>query len=159
MTEILARLIEKPVGPAFEFGGYRIARSLTHLEDLDVFTFRFRTYLEAGFIVNDSYSGEILRDEFDNVATQVVVRDSFGTLVGTARFVRPSNLGFHTEKLFEFDLPPINRQKIGEFGRLAIAGTHRGGDRIVMTAMLKAIFECMIESGSRREEQAQRSVG
>ncbi len=150
MSEVLARLIERPVGPSFDFGGYRVTRSATHLDDTEIFRFRYRVYLEAGFIVRDSFLSETLRDELDSVSVQVSVRDSFDNLVGVARFVRPSTLGFHTEKLFDFDFPPVLRERAGEFGRLAISGTHRGGDRIVMLAILKAVFESMIESRTTR---------
>jgi N-acyl-L-homoserine lactone synthetase len=148
LSEILARLIERAVGPSFDFGEYRVTRSTTHIDDIEIFRFRFSTYLEAGFILPQAFPDGILRDEFDSAATQIAVRDVSGLLVGTTRFVRPSRLGFHTERLFDLELPPINRNQMGEFGRLAIKANNRGGDRFVMLAMLKAVFECMIEVGT-----------
>lgn len=146
LSQILANLIETAVGPSFEFGGYRVTRSTTHLDELEIFQFRFKVFLESGFISKNDYQGELLNDEFDNAAVQIGVRDQNGVLVGTTRFVLPSNVGFHTERLFDFDLPPINRMQLGEFGRLAVRSTHRGGERLVMLALLKAVFECMIEN-------------
>ena len=148
LSEILARLIEQAVGPSFEFGEYRVTRSTTHLDDAEIFRFRFRVYLESGFIAPNDFPEEILKDEFDNAATQIAVRDRCGLLVGTTRFVRPSIVGFHTEKLFDFELPPVNRFHMAEFGRLAVRTNHRGGERFVMLAMLKAVFECMIDNGT-----------
>lgn len=148
MSEILARLIETAVGPSFEFGDYRVTRSTTHLDDLEIFRFRFSVYLESKFISSHDFEEKILTDEFDQSAIQISVRDRSGMLVGTTRFVRPSHVGFHTERLFDFDLPPIDRSRMGEFGRLAVRTTHRGGERFIMLAMLKAVFECMIENGT-----------
>lgn len=148
LSEILARLIETAVGPSFEFGEYRVTRSNTHIDDIEIFRFRFSVYLESKFISLQDFTEDVLTDEFDRSAIQIAVRDRSGMLVGTTRFVRPSHVGFHTERLFDFDLPPINRMRIGEFGRLAVRTTHRGGERFVMLAMLKAVFECMIENGT-----------
>ena len=148
MSDILARLIERPVGPSFELGQYRVTRSTTHTENQEVFEFRYQSYSEAGFILEQEFPSGKLEDRFDSVAAQIIVRSDAGNLVGSTRFVRPSALGFHTETLFDFDLPPIDRMRIGEFGRLAVSMDHRGGTRLVMLAMLKAVFECMIESGT-----------
>lgn len=148
MSEVLARLIEKPVGPSFEFGNFRVERAITHLENLEIFRFRYRVYLESGFISQDDFPEPVFRDEFDAVSSQIAVRDASGTLVGSTRFLGPSPLGFHTQKVFDIDLPAIDVARIGEFGRLAVRVDHRGGDRLVMLALLKAVFECMIDRGS-----------
>ena len=148
VSEALARLIERAVGPSFGFGGYRVSRSTTRAEDLEIFRFRYRIYMDSGFITRDSVPADALQDQFDPMAVQIAVRDSLGELVGAARFVRPSNLGFHTEQVFDFEFPPVPREQVGEFGRLVVADAHRGGERIVMVAVLKAVFECMIESGT-----------
>ncbi|MEZ4279436.1 MAG: GNAT family N-acetyltransferase [Myxococcota bacterium] len=146
MSEVLARLIELPVGPSFEFGAYRVTRSTTHLENLEIFRFRYRVFLESGFIAQNDYPSSSLTDEFDADATQIAVRDGHGQLVGVTRFVGPSRLGFHTQTVFDLELPPIDERRIGEFGRLAVHPDHRGSGRLVMMAMLKAVFECMIEN-------------
>lgn len=148
MSEVLARLIEKPVGPSFELGNFHVARAINHIENLEIFKFRYRVYLESGFISPDDFPEPVLTDEFDAVSLQIAVRDATGALVGATRFVGPSPLGFHTQKVFDLDLPKIDVGRIGEFGRLVVRGEHRGGSRLVMLAMLKAVFECMIESGT-----------
>ena len=147
MSDLLARLIERPVGPSFEFGQYRVTRSTTHTENQEIFEFRYQSYLEAGFILAKTFPSGKLEDHFDRVADQIMVRSDAGSLVGSARFVRPSAIGFHTETLFDFDFPPIDRGRVGEFGRLAVRIDHRGGERLVVLAILKAVFECMIEGG------------
>ncbi len=148
MSEVLARLIEKHVGPSFEFGAYHVSRSSTHLESLEIFRFRFDVYQEEGYVAASDFPEPLLTDEFDDVATQIAVRDGSGGLVGATRFVPPSRLGFHTERIFDMDLPPIDPMRIAEFGRLAVRSSHRGGERLVMLAMLKAVFECMIDHGT-----------
>lgn len=148
MSEILARLIEQPVGPSFHFGEYRISRATTHLETLEIFQFRYRVYRESGFISPEDFPEAIFVDEFDSNSLQIAVRDSAGVLVGATRFVTPSSRGFHTQKVFEIELPNIDFKRIGEFGRLVVQIDHRGGDRLVMLGLLKAVFECMIESGT-----------
>lgn len=148
VSEVLARLIEKHVGHSFEFGSYHVSRSSTHLESLEIFRFRFEVYREAGYVEADDFSEPLLTDEFDDAATQIAVRNENGGLVGATRFVPPSPLGFHTERIFDLDLPPIDPLRMAEFGRLAVRSNHRGGERLVMLAMLKAVFECMIDHGT-----------
>lgn len=145
MSEMLARLIESPVGPSFEFFGYRIDRARTSAEEDAAFRFRFENYKRAGFISPADFSRGEIRDEFDSVATQIVVRDPAMEVVGACRFVPPTAIGTHTETLFRISLADTIRSRIGEFGRLAIDPRHRGGSRIVMIGMLKAFFECMME--------------
>lgn len=148
MNELLARLIERPVGASFHLGEYRVSRSASASEDQEIFKFRYQEYSKSGFLRPEAYSNGLLKDEFDRASVLITVRNAMQTIVGTARFVRPSIHGFHTESLFDFDLCGVLRSRMGEFGRLAVSSDHRGGGRIAVVAILKAVFECMMESGT-----------
>lgn len=146
MSETLARLIEEPVGREFVFGPYCITRQGPEHSSEEIFRFRFKEFLGAGFIASRAFPDKMLRDEFDAVAIQIAAYDENDGLVGTTRFVPHTPIGFLTERLFSFDMPPqVSRTRLGELGRLAISRAHRGGNRMVMIGMLKAAFECMIE--------------
>ena len=131
--------------PNFEFGGYFISRASTIAERQEAFQLRFSIFSDEGFIDPAHFPSGELRDRFDDVSTQILVRDDSGKLIATTRFVRSSGLGFPTEHLFDFDEPAVDRARLGEYGRLAIHEEHRGGTKAPMLAMLKAVFECMIE--------------
>lgn len=95
----------------------------------------------------DASASGLLSDEYDRASVLLVVRDANGSIVGTARFVRPTSIGFHAESVFDIDLRDLTRDRLAEFGRLAVAPVHRGGERLVVLGLLKAVFECMVESG------------
>lgn len=145
MKSPLARLMDQRVGPSFEFGGYRFARAETDDERRAVFRLRHEVYAEEGFIRAEEFASGEFQDPFDAVSIQILVRDAGGAPVGTTRFVLPSELGFPTERFFDFDPPEVGREQLGEYGRLAIREGHRGGTRAPMLGMLKAVFEVMLE--------------
>ena len=141
----LAQLMRDRVGSRFRFADYEVSRAETPCEAQEAFELRHRVFVEEGFLDSDQYSDGLLRDRFDDFSTQILVRDRNQNLVATTRFVRYSEIGFPTEHLFNFDAPAVDRARLGEYGRLAIDADHRGGARAPMLAMLKAVFECMIE--------------
>lgn len=141
----LAELISHRVGAEFEFGGYQFSRAEGDEQKADAFRLRHRIFHDEGFLEGDSHQNGMLSDEFDPYSVQILVRDSAGALVGTTRFVHSSPIGFPTESLFDFTPPTVSRERLGEYGRLAILPEHRGGTRLPMLGMLKAVFECMLE--------------
>ena len=145
MSSPLAALMNQRVGRRFEFAGYHFSRAETEEERRAVFRLRHEVYSEEGFIHAEEFPSGEFRDAFDDVSIQVQVHDPAGTLVGTTRFVLPSELGFPTEHFFDFDPPDVPRERLGEYGRLAIRAGHRGGGRGPMLGMLKAVFEAMLE--------------
>lgn len=145
MSSPLAKLMNQRVGSRFEFGGYRVCRAETEEQRLAAFRLRHAVYSEEGFIRAEEFPSGAFRDEFDPVSEQILVHDASGSLVGTTRFVLPSDIGFPTERFFDFDPPDVPHEQIGEYGRLAIGPGHRGGARAPMLGMLKAVFELMLE--------------
>jgi N-acyl-L-homoserine lactone synthetase len=136
------------VGPEFEVGCYQISQARNEAEKREAYRLRFEVFSDEGFIDPEYFPDGELRDRFDSVSTQILVRDRSGRLAATTRFVQPSPLGFPTEALFDFEPPPIERERLGEYGRLAIKDGHRGGSRAPMLGMLKAVFECMLTCGT-----------
>ncbi len=147
MSSPLAALMNQRVGRQFEFGGYHFRRADTEAERLAAFRLRHAVFSEEGFIRAEEFPSGAFHDEFDGVSEQILVHDVAGRLVGTTRFVLPSDLGFPTERLFDFEAPDVSRERMGEYGRLAIGPGHRGGTRAPMLGMLKAVFEVMLEHG------------
>lgn len=147
MSSPLAALMNERVGQRFEFGGYHFRRAETQDERVDAFRLRHSVFSEEGFIRAEEFPSGAFHDEFDDVSEQILVHDAGGTLVGTTRFVLPSDLGFPTERFFDFETPDVPRERMGEYGRLAIGPEHRGGTRAPMLGMLKAVFEVMLEHG------------
>lgn len=145
MTNPLARLLEERVGASFEFGGYRFRRAEDEDERELAYRLRWEVFSEEGFIERSEMPGGRFRDDFDAVSTQLLVYGESGVPVGTTRFVLPSERGFPTEYLFDFDPPDVPRHRLGEYGRLAIRAEHRGGLRAPMLGLLKAVFELMLE--------------
>lgn len=147
MSSPLAALMNQRVGKQFAFGGYHFRRAENEEERVGAFRLRHAVFSEEGFIRADEFPSGAFHDAFDAVSEQILVHDAAGALVGTTRFVLPSDLGFPTERFFDFDAPDVPRDKLGEYGRLAIAPGHRGGGRAPMLGMLKAVFEVMLEHG------------
>ncbi len=145
MKSVLAGLMNERVGSKFDFGGYRFRRAENELDREAVFSLRHRVFGEEGFIDPGDFRNGLFRDDFDEVSSQFMVFDASGELVATTRLVLPSDLGFPTERLFEFEPADVPRQRLGEYGRLAIARDHRGGGRTPMLGLLKCVFECMLE--------------
>jgi N-acyl-L-homoserine lactone synthetase len=142
----LARLLAERVGSSFEFAGYEVSRAENASEEAEAFELRHRVFVEEGFLESGRFPDGLFTDQFDAESTHILVRDSSEALVATTRFVHPSALGLPTEYLFDFTPPNLDRSRVGEYGRLAIDATHRGGTRAPMLAMLKGVFECMIET-------------
>ena len=144
---LLSKLIQDRVDSTFEFGGYEISRATSESERREAYRLRFDVFAEEGLVDPSFFPDQELRDEFDATSTQILVRTQSGELVATTRFVHPSQIGFPTERLFDFDPPRLPRNRLGEYGRLAIKEGHRGGARAPMLGMLKAVFECMLQCG------------
>ena len=129
-----------------QLDGY-VVRKQRGLEPRDVaFRLRHRVYSELGFIDPDSFPDGLFIDEFDRSAEHIEVYDRRGGLVGSARVVLPSdNGGLPTERMFDFTPPPLDRRTLGDFGRVAIESSHRGGP--VSEQIVRAAVGTMIEEG------------
>ena len=145
MAEGFAELLRGRVGKELHFSGYHFTRAERPAEREEAFRLRQRIFLEEGFIDAQLFRDRVFTDAFDEVASHILVRDEAGTLVGTTRFVLPSELSFPTEHFFEFERPTIARERMGEFGRLAIAKGHRGGARTPMLGLIKMVYEVILE--------------
>jgi N-acyl-L-homoserine lactone synthetase len=102
-------------------------------------------FVEEQFIEPDPSANEIFRDEFDDVSEHFLAYHESGLLIGSTRLVLPSELGFPTEFLFEFERPAILRAEMCEFGRLAISRDHRGGERAPLLGLIKLVYDCSAE--------------
>jgi len=141
----LRRLFGGVLTKEFALGGYRFRRADSIEERQAAYALRFRVYAEQGYIDPADFGSPILRDGHDESAVQCLVYDAAGSLVGTARAVLPSALGFQTEALFEFPIPDLPRERLGEIGRLALAIEHRGGERIVLLGLVKLLYDALRE--------------
>lgn len=145
MAEHFASLLRERVGKEFDHGGYRFRRAESEQEREQAYRLRQAVFAEEGFIDPASFGEGLFRDSFDEVSSHILVLDESSALVGTTRFVLPSPLGFPTEHLFAFEPPELPRDRLGEFGRLAIARGHRGGARTPMLGLVKMVYEVILE--------------
>jgi N-acyl-L-homoserine lactone synthetase len=129
-----------PLGEPLLAGGYRawIATSADQLAA--AFGLRSRVFAEEGFVDSTASSG--LQDDFDDVSAHIAVSMA-EEVIGTTRLVLPSPRGYLTERLFDFEVPAIDRSRLAEFGRLAIDRRHRGGQRLPMLLLLTMVYRCM----------------
>lgn len=141
----LAALLAGPDAVGFEWGGYRFRRARTREELECVYRLRYEVYCEEEFIEPGDHPERRFEDAFDADSDQLMVLDPDDQLVGTTRFVRPSERGLPTEHLFDFAPPSVPRERIGEFGRLAISKPHRGGARVPMLGLVKMVYGCIRE--------------
>lgn len=145
MSRLAAELIRAKIGKELDYGGYNFRRAITMKEKLEAYRIRYRVYLEEGFIERNAFENGIFRDEFDDVSQHFLAYHESGRLVGSTRLVLPSERGFPTEFLFEFDRPPTPRAEMCEFGRLAISRDHRGGARTPLLGLIKLVYDCAEE--------------
>jgi N-acyl amino acid synthase of PEP-CTERM/exosortase system len=82
---------------------------------------RFRVYCrERRFLRASDYPGEIEQDEFDPVSTHLGVFGLHNELLGTARIVHNSELGFPLERYAATRVPEKISATTGEVSRLAV---------------------------------------
>lgn len=145
MTDGFAELLRGRVGKELDYGGYHFRRAGREDEREAAYGLRHDVFAEERFIDPSDFPGGLFRDQFDETSAHLLVYDGHGDLIGTTRFVLPSALGFPTEYLFEFERPPVSRERLGEFGRLAILREHRGGTRVPMLGLVKMVYEVILE--------------
>lgn len=145
MAEGFAAFLRGRVGKDLSFAGYQFERANTEEDRIAAYRFRHRVFLEEGFIDPGDFDDELFRDQFDETSEHILVFSEDRKLVGTTRFVCPSEIGFPTEYLFDFNEPEVARDRLGEFGRLAIDLEHRGDKRAPMLGMIKMVYECILE--------------
>jgi N-acyl-L-homoserine lactone synthetase len=123
-------------------GGYAFRAVQSAADRVAALRLRSRVYVEEGFIDPRDFAGELFEDEFDCHATILVASEPNGQVIGTTRYVHPGPLGLPVDRLFTIhdDLPP--RDRLGEFSRLAIDRTHRGGSRVVVLGLISAVAQC-----------------
>lgn len=149
MSSPLMPLLAAQTGKEFEYEGFRFGRATTLQERAAALRLRSEVFLHEGFVEPEGLCDGVFRDAFDDVALHCVAYDGSGELVGTARFVLPSPLGFPTEGLFELEPHGLPFEELGEIGRLAIAAPRRGGKREPMLGLIKLLFDCARENGIR----------
>jgi len=96
----------------------------------EIYRLRFKVYcLECGYENACDYINKMESDEFDSVSTHFsATARSSGNIVGTARIILPSKLGFPALKHFQIDknlMPAISSGRVGEISRLAISKEYR----------------------------------
>jgi N-acyl amino acid synthase of PEP-CTERM/exosortase system len=83
-------------------------------------TVRFNVFCcERGFLSEADYPDQIERDEFDSHATHLAV-EHHGDVLGTARLVPHSDLGFPLERYCDAGIPSAFRPTTAEVSRLAV---------------------------------------
>ena len=145
MSRSVAELLRAKIGKEVDYGGYHFRRAITMEERLEAQRLRYRVFLEGGFIKPNPSGNEIFQDEFDDVSQHFLAYHESGRLVASTRLVLPSEHGFPTEFLFEFERPPTPRAEMCEFGRLAISRDHRGGTRAPLLGLIKLVYDCSAE--------------
>ncbi len=146
MASTLAELMRGSPQKVLSYGGFQCRHAESEGELEDAYRLRHRVFSEAGYIEAAAFPDGRFRDAFDDVSAQLLVFGPGDELVGSTRFVLPSERGYVTEQLFNIEPPPINRQRLGEFGRLAIDSRYRGGERIPMLGLLTMVYWCMREN-------------
>ncbi|MEX2207626.1 MAG: MMPL family transporter [Myxococcota bacterium] len=144
-SDELRRLFDAVPTKEFRLDGYRFCRADSIEERQAAYALRFRVYAEHGYIDPADFRSALLRDAHDESAVQCLVYDAAGRLVGTARAVLPSALGYQTEALFDFEVPDVPRERLGEIGRLALAVEHRGGERVALLGLVKLLYDALRE--------------
>ena len=84
---------------------------------------RYQVYCgERGYLRGEDYPEEREADEFDSVATHLAVVEGgqAGALLGTARIVRHSSLGFPVQRYCQVKIPETIKPTTGEVSRLAV---------------------------------------
>ncbi len=141
----LRRLFSGAITKEFVLGGYRFCRADSIEQRQAAYALRFRVYAQHGYIDPADFGSPILRDGHDESAIQCLAYDSTGALVGTARVVLPGELGYQTEAFFDFEIPDVPRERLGEIGKLALAIEHRGGERVAMLGLVKLMYDALRE--------------
>ncbi|MCK4623188.1 MAG: PEP-CTERM/exosortase system-associated acyltransferase [Desulfuromonadales bacterium] len=96
----------------------------------EIYRLRFKVYcLECGYENACDYLNQLEMDEFDPVSTHFSACETHtGKVVGTARIILPSKLGFPALNHFTIDrnlVPDISPELVGEISRLAISKEYR----------------------------------
>jgi len=111
-----------------DFSYQKVAHSDPEISE--IYRLRFKVYcLECGYEDACDYINQKESDEFDSVSSHFsATARSTDSLVGTARIILPSKLGFPALNHFEIDkklLPFIPSGRVGEISRLAISKEYR----------------------------------
>jgi N-acyl amino acid synthase of PEP-CTERM/exosortase system len=126
---------------------------------IESYALRYQVYCrERKFLAAENYPNRLERDEFDLHSIHTGVVDMQGVLCGTARIVKPSELGLpllrHCE-MFPHEAEFAGRDsRVIEVGRLAVsrsyrrpggnldaAGMRRRGREEVLLTLLKALYQ------------------
>ncbi len=143
----ILRPVSLPSPKEITFDGFRIRYATDLSEQLDAYRFRYDVFLRHGYIEAQDSPDPMLRDAYDERGVQVVARDTRGAMVGSARFVLPSAMGFQTEQFFEVSDLPADSDRVGEVGRLAISDAGRGGGRGPLLGMIQLIHRGLLANG------------
>jgi len=95
----------------------------------EIFRLRYQVYcLECGFESPEDHPEKMELDEYDEYSCHFCATvEGTGEVIGTARIILPSPIGFPIERhcQFDSDRPQINPAYIGEISRLAISKDFR----------------------------------
>lgn len=117
-----------------------MANSSKELEQ--IYRLRYKVYCkECHFIEpNDCAKKGLEYDEYDEFSVHFLA-ESGKKIIGTARFVLDSPLGFPTEEYFELSALNINRRQTGEISRVVVAKPFRSIDHKIMLGIFRCVYQ------------------
>lgn len=134
-------------------GAYRVRQALNERDRLVAFRLRFSVFnLELKEGLDSAAMAGLDRDEFDPVCDHLIVeRVSSDQVVGTYRlqtgFMAQTNLGYYSEREFDFSPYGSLRGKLVELGRACIHRDHRSTD--VLYLLWRGIAQYALRCGGR----------
>lgn len=134
-------------------GSYRLRKADEQREKQAAYRLRFLVFnLELNEGLAGSYRDGLDVDEFDGICDHLIVEHVLtGEVVGTYRLqtgdVAAQNLGYYSEREFDFSPYERMRSQIVELGRAAIHRDHRSFD--VLTLLWRGIADYARERGAR----------
>lgn len=100
---------------------------------------RYSVYSEAGYIKPEDYPDQCFRDEYDECSVHFVALKGEQP-IGSVRLVLDSPRLIPLENYFNVHLRHAPRERIAEASRLVVAKPYRGGQRLVMLALARAMY-------------------
>lgn len=112
--------------------------------------FRFQVFgEECGYLDETDCPDRLDVDGFDPYSSQVIALLN-GTIVGCCRLTRNNPVGgSYTERFFHLPPPPVDRDRIAEINRFAIAKDHRRGaeSKTIRFGMFRILYEEAVKMG------------
>jgi putative hemolysin len=138
---------------AFATGLYHVRMAMSEADRLAAFRLRFLVFnLELNEGLKESYATGHDTDEFDSICDHLIVEHATtGKIVGTYRLqtgaMALANVGFYSER--EFDFSPYKRlgNSVIELGRACVDRDHRSTD--VLHLLWRGIAQYAVRHGGR----------